>query len=90
MILKANILEMRGQIAKKIEKAQQDCDKTYQMKLKEIDKKKTEQISLFDSRFREYVKKIKDSEERTFQEITSKYEQREEGVITKLLKNILP
>ena len=90
MILKAKILEVRTQVAKKIKKAQQDSDKTYQMKLKEIVKRKEEQISQIDARFKEYVNKIEDSEERTFQEITTKYEQREEEVISKLLKYILP
>jgi hypothetical protein len=90
MILKTKFLEVRSQVAKKIEKAQQDSDKTYQMRLKEIDERKAEQISHIDSRFREYVKTIEDIEERTFQEIITKYEQREEEIITKLLKNILP
>lgn len=90
MILKTKFLEVRSQAAKKIEKAQQDSDKTYQMRLKEIDERKAEQISHIDSRFREYIKTIEDLEERTFQEILIKYEQREEEIITKLLKNILP
>jgi vacuolar-type H+-ATPase subunit H len=90
MILKAKVLEVRSQVAKKIKKAQQESDKTYQKKLKEINEKKEEQISHIDSRFKEYVKEIEDSEERTFREITTKYEQREEEVINKLLKNILP
>ncbi len=90
MILKAKALEVRSQVAKKIKKAQQDSDKTYQMKLREINKRKEEQISHIDAKFREYVKKIEESEEGTFQEITTKYEQREKEVISKLLKNILP
>jgi hypothetical protein len=60
------------------------------MKLKEINERKEEQISQIDSRFREFVKNIEESEGRTFQEINSKYEEREEEIINKLLKNILP
>ena len=90
MLLKAKVLEVRSQVAKKIKKAQQDSDETYQMKLKEINERKEEQISQFESKFVEYVKKIESSEERTLHEINTKYEQREEEVIKKLLKNILP
>ncbi len=90
MLLKAKILEVRSQVAKKIKEAQQDSDKTYQMKLKEINERKEEQISHINSKFRDFVKNIEESEERTFQEINSKYEEREEEIINKLLKNILP
>jgi len=90
MLSKAKVLEVRSQVAKKINKAQQDGEETYQMKLKEINDRKNEQVSHFESKFNEYVEKIEALEERTFQEITTKYEQREEEVINKLLKNILP
>lgn len=90
MLSKAKVLEVRSEVAKKIKKAQLDSDETYQMKLKEINERKEEQISQIESKFVEYVKEIESSEERTLQDINTKYEQREEEVIKKLLKNILP
>ena len=90
MLLKTKVLEVRSQVAKKIKKAQLDGDKTYQMKLNEINERKEEQISHIDTKFREFVKNIEESEERTFQEINSKYEEREEEIVNRLLKNILP
>jgi len=90
MLSKAKVLEVRSQVAKKIKKAQLDSDETYQMKLKEINERKEEQVSQIESKFVEYVKEIESSEERTLQDINTKYEQREEEVIKKLLKNILP
>jgi len=90
MLSKAKVLEVRSQIAKKIKKTQLDSDETYQMKLKEINERKEEQVSQIESKFVEYVKEIESSEERTLQDINTKYEQREEEVIKKLLKNILP
>ena len=90
MLSKAKVLEVRSQVARKIKKAKQDSDETYQMKLIEINDRKEKQISNIESKFNEYVIRVEALEERTFQEITTKYEQREEEVIKKLLKHILP
>ena len=90
MLLKAKVLEARSQAAKEIQNAKQDSDKTYLKKLREIKKKKEENIVSLEAKFKKYVIDTEKIEERSFQEITKKYEQKEGEVIKKLLERILP
>ncbi|WP_455143493.1 hypothetical protein [Candidatus Hodarchaeum mangrovi] len=90
MIFKTKVLDVRSQVYKKIEKAQKNADKDYQMKLKEIEAKKENYRTQLENDFKKLVNSIEKEEEIIFQEINEKYKQREEEVIEKILKSILP
>jgi len=90
MIFKTKVLDVRSQVYKKIEKAQKDAEKDYQLKIEEIETKKEKYRIQVENEFKELVKTIEKEEDKIFQEINTKYEQRENEVIDKILKSILP
>ena len=90
MILKAKVLEVRSQVAKKIKNAQQEADIDFQKRLKEIEKKRIGTTTQTETKFKKIVQELEKEEKSTLQEIDTKYKQREEEIINNLLKQILP
>lgn len=90
MILKTKVLEVRSQVAKKIENAQQEADIDFQKRLKEIEKKQTGSTTQTETKFKKLVQELENEEKNTLQEIRTKYKQREDEIINNLLKQILP